>query len=82
MAATSTARRARLASRLAGAVLLGTATLLVPKADPREHWATPPEPIAAVEVEQAADPDEPLPGGALVSWDGPLPAAPPFEPPV
>jgi hypothetical protein len=61
-------RRARLASRIAGAALLGAATILVPKADPTEHWATPVEIVAAVESEQAPDPDEPLPGGAVIAW--------------
>lgn len=60
-------RHVRLASRLAGAALLGAATILVPKADPTEHWATPVEVVAAVESEQAPDPDEPLarPDGGL-----------------
>lgn len=49
-----------LAARLAGAIMLGTATLLVPKADPTEHWATPPKIEPAVEVEQAPDPGDPL----------------------
>jgi hypothetical protein len=61
-------RRARLASRAVGAAMLGAATILVPKADPTEHWATPVDVLAAVEVEQAPDPDEPLPGGALIAW--------------
>ena len=34
--------RAAVAPRIVGAVLLGVATLMVPKRDPREHWATPP----------------------------------------
>jgi hypothetical protein len=43
-------------AQLAGALLLGMATLLGPKADPREHWATPPRsPIVEVQ-EDPADP--------------------------
>jgi hypothetical protein len=61
-------RRALLASRIAGAALLGAATILVPKADPAEHWATPVDRVAAVAYEQAADPDEPLPGGIRIVW--------------
>lgn len=64
----TTRRRARLASRIAGAALLGAATILVPKADPTEHWATPVSPVAAVEQEQAPDPDQPLPSGARLLW--------------
>jgi hypothetical protein len=56
----SSRRRARLASRIAGAALLGAATILVPKADPHEHWATPVEAVVSIEVEQAGDPDDPL----------------------
>ncbi len=61
-------RRARLASRAVGAAMLGAATILVPKADPTEHWATPIQVPAAIEMEQAPDPDQPLPGGALIVW--------------
>jgi hypothetical protein len=56
----SSHRRARLASRIAGAALLGAATILVPKADPNEHWATPVEVVVTVEAEPAGDPDDPL----------------------
>lgn len=62
------ADRGLLASRIAGAALLGAATILVPKADPSEHWAKPVEVVAAVSSEQAPDPDQPLPGGALIAW--------------
>ena len=39
--------------RLAGAMMLGVATVLVPKADPEAHWSTPP--VAAVDVVVRAD---------------------------
>ena len=61
-------RRSRFASRLAGAMLLGAATLLGPKPDPTEHWATPVEIVDAVRSEQAPDPGQPLPGGARLLW--------------
>jgi hypothetical protein len=39
--------------RLAGAVMLGVATVLVPKADPEAHWSTPP--VAAADSVVHAD---------------------------
>lgn len=61
-------RRSRFASRLAGALLLGTATLLMPKPDPTDHWAKPVEIVDVIHDEQAPDPGEPLPGGARLLW--------------
>lgn len=52
-------RRARLVSRIAGAALLGAATILIPKADPTQHWATPVDVVVVVESEQAPDPGRP-----------------------
>jgi hypothetical protein len=52
-------RRTRAKLRLAGALFVGLATVLQPKADPTEHWATPPRPPVAVQ-EDPADPDETL----------------------
>lgn len=54
-------RRARWISRLAGAALLGAATILLPKADPAEHWATPVKIVVEVQAEQAPDPGEQVP---------------------
>lgn len=51
--------RGRSKARVVGAVLLGMATVLQPKADADEHWATPPCPPAAVQ-EDPADPDATL----------------------
>jgi hypothetical protein len=61
-------RRVRLTSRLAGAALLGAATVLVPKADPADHWATPLAPVGIVAHARAPDVDQPLPGGARIVW--------------
>lgn len=49
--------RAAVAPRLAGAVLLGVATLLGPKADPSEHWAVPPRTDVVEIVEDVGEPD-------------------------
>lgn len=54
--------RHALAPRLAGAVLLGVATLLIPKADFTEHWAVPP---ASDVVEIQEDVGEPDPLGSF-----------------
>ncbi len=45
---------------LVGALLLGMTTLLAPKADPREHWATPPRQLFVAVQEDPADPDATL----------------------
>lgn len=46
-----------MAPRLAGAVLLGVATLLGPKADPSEHWAVPPRTDVVEVAEDVGQPD-------------------------
>lgn len=49
--------REAVAPRLAGAVLLGVATLLGPKADLTQHWAVPPQTDVVEIQEHAGDPD-------------------------
>jgi len=50
--------------RMAGAVLLGAATVLVPKTDPEEHWSKSPVPTLEVQapardgLDGLPDPDE------------------------
>jgi hypothetical protein len=53
-------RRGDTGAQLAGAVMLGMATLLEAKPDPREHWATPPRTRVVAAQENPADPDETL----------------------
>lgn len=49
--------RDAIAPRLAGAVLLGVATLLGPRADPAQHWAVPPQTDVVEIQEDVGDPD-------------------------
>jgi hypothetical protein len=35
-------RLLRFVARLAGAAIIGVATLFVPKAEPQQHWSVPP----------------------------------------
>ena len=61
--------RGVVAPRIVGAVLLGVATLMVPKRDPREHWATPPRTniVEIVEDNRTPDPFDPI-NIALRAW--------------
>jgi hypothetical protein len=47
--------RPRLASALCGAIFLGAATVLLPKARADDHWSVSPKIEIVVEVESGAD---------------------------
>lgn len=69
MPADAVRRTGTVARQVTGAVMLGLGTLLVMKADPREHWATPPAVHVVAVAEDAGDPDEPVDPLAFEPYD-------------
>jgi hypothetical protein len=58
-ARTSRRRAAALLRRMAGAVVIGVATILLVKREADQHWSDPPIVTVVPTYDQAARPDEP-----------------------